>query len=163
MMSVEEGEGASGKKEEATQIVERRRSRRAPPSSLTEYAESRGYCSVTDLVSPSWCEYAFQYNTLGMSYLPVSERPEQIITPQGNIIKLNVDLAHQREKILIAGREVHKRLEKEIHPIRVHVETTTKEDMWGLRILQLVTGLKVLMDSGCCVSVSCCELASYES
>jgi exonuclease V len=109
---------------------------------------------VTDLVSPVWCEYAFQYNLLGMSHLPVSERPEQIATPDGNIVRPNVEIAHGRERVLKSGREVHERLEREIHPVKVHVETTTREDSWGLRLLQLITGLKILMESGCCVSVN---------
>jgi exonuclease V len=140
------GEEAEEKEEKA------RRSRAKPPTSLMDYTLSRGYCSVTDLVSPLWCEYAFQYNLLGMSHLPVSQRPEQIATPQGNIVKPNVEISVEREKILQSGREVHKRLEKEIHPVRIYVETTTKEDTWGLRLLQLITGLKVLLEDGCCVS-----------
>lgn len=129
-----------------------RRSRKSPPTSLVEYAASRNYCSVTDLVSPVWCEYAFQYNLLGLSYLPVSERPEQIITPQGKTVKVNVEKAQQRDKILTAGKQVHKMLEKEIHPSKVYIQTTTREDEWGLRLLQLISGLKVLMAGGCCVS-----------
>jgi exonuclease V len=133
-------------------IARGRRARGTPPSSLEQYAASRNYSSVTDLVSPVWCEYAFQYKLLGQGHLPVSERPEQITTPQGNVVQVNIEIAQQRDKILVAGRQVHKRLEKEIHPVRVRVETTTREDAWGLRLLQLITGLKILMESGCCVS-----------
>lgn len=132
----------------------RSRGRSKPPTSLVEYAVSRDYCSVTDLVSPVWCEYAFQYNLLGLSHLPVSERPKEITTPQGKIVKVNVEKAQQRDKILTAGKQVHKRLEQEIHPVKVYIQTTTREDTWGLKLLQLISGLKTLMSAGCCVSNS---------
>ena len=120
---------------------------------MADYALSRGGTySVTDLVAPVWCEYAAQYNVLGMSHLPVSQRPAQIATPQGNVVSVDVGKAQQREKVLDAGRIVHRRLEDEIHPVRVYVETVSREDEWGLRLLQLVSGLRVLMASGCCVS-----------
>jgi exonuclease V len=151
-MSVSSGGSVADEEDEDVTRRRRRTTRRTPPTSLTEYAQSRNYSSVTDLVSPVWCEYAFQYKLLGQGHLPVSERPEEIKTPQGNIVKVNIEIAQQRDKILVAGRQVHKRLEKEIHPVRVRVQTTTKEDAWGLRLLQLITGLKILMDSGCCVS-----------
>jgi hypothetical protein len=32
---------------------------------------------------------------------------------------------------------LHKKLEKEIHPVEVKVTTTSREDVWGLRLVQL--------------------------
>jgi exonuclease V len=31
------------------------------------------------------------------------------------------------------GEEVHKKLEREIHPVEVTVKTESREDVWGLR------------------------------
>lgn len=44
----------------------RQRRQRSPPTSLPDYARKKGSLSVTDMVSPLWCEYAYQYNILGM-------------------------------------------------------------------------------------------------
>lgn len=123
---------------------------RKPAKSLSSHARTKGYLSVTDLVSPLWCEYAFHYGILGMRHLPVAQRPEEIETADGHVIRPDTKVAQQREKVLVGGRKVHERLEKEIHPIKIHVQTATREDAWGLRILRLVTGIKNLIDTGCC-------------
>ena len=120
------------------------------PGTLPQYRDAKKYLSVTDFVSPLWCEYAFHYGILGLRHLPVSQRPKEIETPSGHIIKPDKQVAQQREKVLVAGRKVHEKLEKEIHPVKVRVQTTTREDEWALRILRLITGLKTLLSSGCC-------------
>jgi hypothetical protein len=33
------------------------------------------------------------------------------------------------------GEAVHKKLEKEIHPVEIKVTTSTREDVWGLRYI----------------------------
>jgi exonuclease V len=45
------------------------------------------------------------------------------------------------------GSKVHKKLEAEIH-IEVPVEITKKEDSWGLRIWNIIQGLRTLKDTG---------------
>lgn len=158
----QEGKGVSEKaaemaKEEAQ--PSRKRARRAAhieiqtPGTLPQYRDSKKYLSVTDFVSPLWCEYAFHYGILGLRHLPVSQRPKEIETPSGHILKPDKQVAQQREKVLVGGRKVHEKLEKEIHPVKVHVQTTTREDEWALRILRLITGLRTLLDSGCCREV----------
>lgn len=46
------------------------------------------------------------------------------------------------------GTAVHAALEKEVHTI-VPIEVTKKEDSWGLRIWNIIQGLKTLRDTGC--------------
>lgn len=159
MVESEEGKDVS---EKATEMAKgealhssRKRMRRThidiqTPGTLPHYREAKKYLSVTDFVSPLWCEYAFHYGILGLRHLPVSQRPKEIETPSGHILKPDKQVAQQREKVLVGGRKVHEKLEKEVHPVKVRVQTTTKEDEWALRFLRLITGLKTLLESGCC-------------
>ncbi|KAJ5162724.1 Mpv17/PMP22 [Penicillium coprophilum] len=78
--------------------------------------------SVTDLVSPAWCE--LQY------WLTLTK--------------------HGRKKPTAAmkkGSSMHKTLEDEIYTT-VPVEITTKEDAWGLRIWNVIQGLRMLREYG---------------
>ncbi|KAJ5514984.1 Mpv17/PMP22 [Penicillium fimorum] len=78
--------------------------------------------SVTDLVSPAWCE--LQY------WLTLTK--------------------HGRKKPTAAmkkGSSIHKTLEDEIYTT-VPVEVTNKEDAWGLRIWNVIQGLRMLRDYG---------------
>ncbi|KAJ5834158.1 Mpv17/PMP22 [Penicillium robsamsonii] len=78
--------------------------------------------SVTDLVSPAWCE--LQY------WLTLTK--------------------HGRKKPTAAmkkGSSIHKTLEDEIYTT-VPVEVTTKEDAWGLRIWNVIQGLRMLREYG---------------
>lgn len=78
--------------------------------------------SVTDLVSPSWCELQYFYT----------------LTKHGH---------KRRTPAMKQGTQVHQALEEEIHVI-VPVDTPTKEDGWGLRIWNVVQGLKTLQQTG---------------
>ncbi|PWN25744.1 hypothetical protein BDZ90DRAFT_261949 [Jaminaea rosea] len=127
----------------------RGRSNRVAPLSVQSYHARRGYFSVSDLVGPLWCEQAFTYNILGLGHLPVSERPATITLPSGNVIQPDRTIAERREEIQVQGREVHAKLEREIHPVQVYVHTKTEEDDWALRLLRLVIGLRSLLDRGC--------------
>ncbi|PWN51309.1 hypothetical protein IE53DRAFT_328657 [Violaceomyces palustris] len=117
----------------------------SPPTSLQEHALRKPHFSVSDLVSPSWCEYSFQYGVLGMSHLPPSQRPESILTPSGVTLKSDRSKVEVKEKVLEAGKAIHSVLEDEAHPDRVTVRVVTREDEWGLRLLNLITSLKILI------------------
>ena len=78
--------------------------------------------SVTDLVSPAWCELQYWYT----------------LTKFG------------RKKITAAmkqGSEVHKILEEQDHDM-VKVQVKTKEDVWGLKIWNVIQGLRGLRATG---------------
>jgi exonuclease V len=78
--------------------------------------------SVTDLVSPSWCElqYWFTLSKLGKK---------------------------RQTPAMRQGSAVHKNLEEQVHRT-VEVSTTTKEDAFALRILNAMQGLRTLRDTG---------------
>ncbi|KAK5072113.1 hypothetical protein LTS08_000791 [Lithohypha guttulata] len=78
--------------------------------------------SVTDLVSPSWCELQYYY----------------VLSKHGR---------KRRTPAMKQGSAVHQSLENEVH-VTVPVETTTKEDTWGLRLWNICQGLKTLRDTG---------------
>lgn len=78
--------------------------------------------SVTDLVSPAWCELQYWYT----------------LTRHGR---------KKRTPAMKKGSVVHKTLEDEIYTT-VPVEVTTKEDAWGLRIWNVIQGLRLLREFG---------------
>lgn len=78
--------------------------------------------SVTDLVSPAWCELQYFYT--------LSKHGRKRRTPA-----------------MKQGSMVHQALEDEIH-ITVPVDTTTREDSWGLRMWNICQGLRTLRDTG---------------
>ena len=78
--------------------------------------------SVTDLVSPAWCELQYWYT----------------LTKHGR---------KRRTPAMKEGSKVHKSLEEQVHTI-VPVDVQTKEDGWGLRIWNVIQGLRTLRDTG---------------
>ena len=78
--------------------------------------------SVTDLVSPAWCELQYFYS--------LSKHGKKRATPAMN-----------------RGTKVHKKLEDEVHT-NVPVSVTTKEDSWGLKIWNTIQGLRTLRETG---------------
>ena len=78
--------------------------------------------SVTDLISPAWCELQYLYT--------LSKHGKKKRTPA-----------------MKQGTVVHKALEDEVHTT-VQVSTTKREDSWGLRIWNIIQGLRTLRDTG---------------
>ncbi|KAL9027399.1 MAG: hypothetical protein Q9196_004064 [Gyalolechia fulgens] len=78
--------------------------------------------SVTDLVSPSWCELQYWFS----------------LTKHGK---------KKRTPAMKQGSAVHKTLEEEVHRT-VAVDVATKEDAWGLRIWNIIQGLRTLRETG---------------
>ncbi|PGH06716.1 hypothetical protein AJ80_08134 [Polytolypa hystricis UAMH7299] len=78
--------------------------------------------SVTDLVSPAWCELQYWYTLT----------------------------KHGRKRPTLAmkqGSAVHKTLEEQVHTT-VPVEVMTREDSWALRIWNVIQGLRTLRATG---------------
>jgi exonuclease V len=46
-------------------------------------------------------------------------------------------IAIKHEQVLEKGRQVHKVLEREVHPEEILVATETKADRWGLKSVSL--------------------------
>lgn len=78
--------------------------------------------SVTDLVSPSWCELQYWYT----------------LTKHGK---------KRRTPAMKQGSAVHKTLEDQVHRT-VEVEIKKSEDAWGLRIWNIIQGLRTLRETG---------------
>ncbi|KAL2436252.1 hypothetical protein ABEF95_006872 [Exophiala dermatitidis] len=78
--------------------------------------------SVTDLVSPAWCELQYYY----------------VLTKHGR---------KRRTPAMKQGTAVHQALEDEVHAT-VEVTVTKKEDSWGLRIWNVIQGLRTLHATG---------------
>jgi exonuclease V len=78
--------------------------------------------SVTDLVSPAWCELQYWYT----------------LTLHGR---------KKRTPAMKQGSVVHKVLEDQVHKT-VPVEIETREDAWGLRIWNVIQGLRTLRTTG---------------
>ncbi|KAL9129327.1 MAG: hypothetical protein Q9217_002198 [Psora testacea] len=78
--------------------------------------------SVTDLISPSWCELQYWY----------------VLTKHGK---------KRRTPAMKQGSALHKTLEDQVHTT-VAVDIQTKEDAWGLRIWNVIQSLRTLRETG---------------
>ncbi|KAL5371044.1 hypothetical protein DPSP01_014530 [Paraphaeosphaeria sporulosa] len=78
--------------------------------------------SVTDLVSPAWCELQYSYTLSKFGRKP-------------------------RTEAMRTGSKIHQDLEDEVH-ITVPVETVSKEDRFGLKIWNAIQGLRCLRETG---------------
>ncbi|KAL8865398.1 MAG: hypothetical protein Q9198_009344 [Flavoplaca austrocitrina] len=85
-------------------------------------SKPRKALSVTDLVSPSWCELQYWFT----------------LTKHGK---------KRRTPAMKQGTAVHKILEDEVHRT-VEIKIRTKEDAWGLRIWNVIQGLRTLRETG---------------
>ncbi|GFP57820.1 exonuclease V [Trichoderma asperellum] len=80
--------------------------------------------TVTDLTAGAWCELQYWYT---LTQLPGGRRT--------------------RTPAMKQGSKVHKKLEDEVHTT-VKIEIVQKEDGFGLRLWNLVQGLRTLRDTG---------------
>lgn len=78
--------------------------------------------SVTDLISPSWCELQYWFT--------LTKHGKKRSTPA-----------------MKQGSAVHKVLEDQIHET-VAVDIKSKEEAWGLRVWNVIQGLKTLRETG---------------
>ncbi|KAI9674106.1 MAG: hypothetical protein M1817_001924 [Caeruleum heppii] len=79
--------------------------------------------SVSDLTSPAWCELQHHY---------------VLTSPTGR---------RRRTHAMRQGSSIHKTKEEEVHTL-VEIDVTTKEDAWGLRLWNVVLGLRTLRERG---------------
>lgn len=78
--------------------------------------------SVTDLVSPAWCELQYFYTLSKFGRKP-------------------------RTQAMRTGSKIHQQLEDEVHTT-VPVQVQSKEDRFGLRIWNAISGLRCLRETG---------------
>lgn len=119
-----------------------------PPRSITDHIERKRVLSVTDLVSPSWCEYAYLYNILAQSHLPLLQRPTSITTPQGNVLTPSWAQLVARDEILAQGIKVHEAIEREVQPVELTFRFVAPADRWALFLLQFAAGVHAARTTG---------------
>ncbi|KAF2853706.1 hypothetical protein T440DRAFT_487032 [Plenodomus tracheiphilus IPT5] len=78
--------------------------------------------SVTDLVSPAWCELQYFYTLSKFGRKP-------------------------RTQAMRTGSKIHQKLEDEVHTT-VPVQVQSKEDRFGLRMWNAISGLRCLRETG---------------
>ena len=78
--------------------------------------------SVTDLVSPAWCELQYLYTLSRFGRKPATAA-------------------------MRAGSKIHQKLEDEVHTT-VPVQVRTREDRFGLRLWNHIAGLRCLSETG---------------
>jgi exonuclease V len=78
--------------------------------------------SVTDLISPAWCELQYSYTLTKFGRKP-------------------------RTQAMRSGTKIHQKLEDEVHTT-VPVQVQTKEDRFGLRLWNAISGLRCLRETG---------------
>lgn len=97
--------------------VERQESQRSPYS---RFRARRKRLTVSDLVSPAWCEVQFQY-------------------------ELEKGGRKRRTKAMKAGHEMHSTLEKEVHAVvDFAIDADIPEERFGLRLLNMISGIAEL-------------------
>ncbi|MBW0492320.1 hypothetical protein O181_032035 [Austropuccinia psidii MF-1] len=117
-------------------------------SLFQRFRSKRGFLSVSDLVSCIWCETQVEYGLLGKRYLRPSKRPTSIRTANGIEIQVNQKLVMSRQKILDRGTSVHTKLEKQVAPEKVPVEVVSPVDEWGLKVVNTMVNLNLLLQNG---------------
>jgi exonuclease V len=108
--------------EEQDEVTGRRRKRRKDTRTPIQRFRARKPLSVTDIISPAWCELQYWYN----------------LTKFGKV---------RQTKAMKQGSGVHKVLEEQVHRV-VPVDVKTKEDRFGLRMWNIIQGLRTLRRTG---------------
>ncbi|KAL8292472.1 hypothetical protein RQP46_001084 [Phenoliferia psychrophenolica] len=129
----------------------------SPKKSLLERFRSRRGLTVTDLVGTLWCEQQHAYRLDARSHLPLALRPTSIQTASGVPIVLDGPRQVHRDAVLDKGTVVHRKLEKEVmgDQEEVKVEVNSKEEHWGLRILNTLVCLMTLLETGKTAEIPC--------
>ncbi|OJA10311.1 hypothetical protein AZE42_05193 [Rhizopogon vesiculosus] len=104
--------------------------------------------SVTDLVSPVWCEVQYEYGLYGERHRPLERRPSSFISRNGKEIQVQQKVAQHNDRTLKRGASIHKALEREVRPEIVPIRITTDEERWALRLFNLTAGLEQLVLDG---------------
>ncbi|KAJ3763142.1 exonuclease V [Lentinula raphanica] len=119
-----------------------------PITPLQQFRKSQ-ILSVTDLVSPAWCEVQFDYGLRQQRHRKLQYRPPSFVTEHGKEIVVDQVIAAKSDVIKKKGTTVHKELEREIRPEEIKVKTQTEEERWGLRIINMIDCVDSLLLLGC--------------
>ncbi|KAJ3789278.1 exonuclease V [Lentinula aff. detonsa] len=117
-------------------------------SPLQQFRRNRIF-SVTDLVSPAWCEVQFDYGLRQQRHRKLQYRPASFVTEQGKEIIVDQGVAAKSDATKKTGSIVHRKLEREIRPEEINVEIETEEERWALRIINMIDCVDSLLLLGC--------------
>ncbi|THV01421.1 hypothetical protein K435DRAFT_853830 [Dendrothele bispora CBS 962.96] len=104
-----------------------------------------GVFSVTDLVSPAWCEVQFDYGLRQKRSRKLEHRPGSFTAESGKEIVVDQKVAAVNDEVTKKGKSIHKKLEQEVRPEEVVVEVTTNEERWALRFLNMISSFDSLI------------------
>ncbi|KIL71568.1 hypothetical protein M378DRAFT_65079 [Amanita muscaria Koide BX008] len=104
--------------------------------------------SVTDLVSPVWCEVQFDYGLRQKRYRPLALRPDSFVSASGKEISVEKKVAVVNEVVKEQGKAVHKVLEDELGLKEIKVTIASGEERWAVRMLSLITGAQTILVQG---------------
>ncbi|CAA7264816.1 unnamed protein product [Cyclocybe aegerita] len=113
----------------------------APPTTKSPYQEFRAWnhhFSVTDLVSPAWCEAQYDYGLRGRRSRPTDQRPKSFTSASGKTIKVEQKLSESNYIATKQGLAVHRELEREMNFNELEIEIETEESMWALRLFNMI-------------------------
>ncbi|KAF8640994.1 hypothetical protein AX17_000639 [Amanita inopinata Kibby_2008] len=104
--------------------------------------------SVTDLVSPTWCEVQFDYGLRQRRSRPLQKRPGSFMSASGKEIFVEKEVAAKNDVHTKRGKTIHEKLEREVHKEKVEVDVSSDEERWGIRLLNLIDGVKTMLLTG---------------
>ncbi|KAF9502255.1 hypothetical protein BDN71DRAFT_1437784 [Pleurotus eryngii] len=98
----------------------------------------KGFLSVTDLVSPAWCELQFDYGLRQKRFLKPQHRPKSFVSGSGKEIVVQQAIAQENFQVQKKGHSVHKALEREVKPEAIPISVRTEEERWALRLVNMM-------------------------
>ncbi|KAL4264143.1 EXO5 family protein [Pleurotus pulmonarius] len=98
----------------------------------------KGFLSVTDLVSPAWCELQFDYGLRQKRFLKPQHRPKSFVSGSGKEIVVQQAIAQENFQVQKKGHSVHKALEREVKPEAIPIRVRTEEERWALRLVNMM-------------------------
>ncbi|KAK7465506.1 hypothetical protein VKT23_005481 [Stygiomarasmius scandens] len=118
---------------------------RSSHSSPLRQFRRNGILSVTDLVSPAWCEVQFDYGLRQKRSRRLEYRPGSFTSKSGKEIQVDQQVAAVNDQVTKKGKSIHKKLEQEIRSEEVIVEIVTNEERWALRFLNMISSFESLL------------------
>ncbi|KAG9010317.1 hypothetical protein FRB94_010667 [Tulasnella sp. JGI-2019a] len=109
----------------------------------------KGRLSVTDLVTPTWCEVKFDYSLRGQRWKG-AKMDSVVVSKNGKKIPVKKTIVVEAEKIMKKGEAVHKKLEEELPSVEIVIKIQNAEEKLGLEILNMISSLQMLTTIGRC-------------
>lgn len=82
---------------------------------------------------PSWCEVQFDYGLRQKRHRKLGDRPTSFKSREGREIKVQKEVAVRNDAIQQSGKDIHKKLEKEIKADEVMIDTSSAEEKFAVR------------------------------